>query len=75
MPDRCGGGIGQCFRCRQDCRLGCSVAVFIGNAGYKVGPLQNPGNDAAAVAEALEKLGFDEVILRRDLSFATLRSA
>jgi hypothetical protein len=52
------------------------VALVIGNAAYKIGPLQNPVNDATAVAEALErKLGFDKVILRKDLGFIAFREA
>jgi uncharacterized caspase-like protein len=47
----------------------------IGNAAYKVGPLQNPGNDAAAVAEALTRLGFDKVVLKRDLAYDGFRAA
>jgi uncharacterized caspase-like protein len=39
----------------------------IGNAAYKAGALENPGKDAKAVAETLEKLGFDKVVLKRDL--------
>lgn len=35
------------------------VALVIGNAGYKVNPLLNPGNDATDVAASLRKLGFD----------------
>jgi hypothetical protein len=51
-------------------RLGRRVALVIGNAAYLKWPrLENPGNDATAVAAALEKqLGFDKVILRRDLT-------
>jgi tetratricopeptide (TPR) repeat protein len=52
------------------------VALVIGNARYKVEPLRNPGNDAAAVAEALEKvLKFDKVIARQDLSLEGFRTA
>jgi tetratricopeptide (TPR) repeat protein len=51
------------------------VALVIGNASYKVGPLENPAKDAAAVAEALEKLGFDKVMLRRDLTLEGFRTA
>jgi hypothetical protein len=41
------------------------VALVIGNAEYRIGRLANPVNDAAAVAEALEKrLKFDKVLLR-----------
>jgi hypothetical protein len=44
------------------------VALVIGNASYKVGPLQNPIKDATAVADALaKKLAFDKVLLRTDL--------
>ena len=40
------------------------------------GPLQNPINDATAVAEALEKqLRFDKVILRKNLGFDGFRAA
>jgi uncharacterized caspase-like protein len=50
--------------------LGRRVALVIGNAAYLKWPrLENPGNDAVAVAAALEKqLGFDKVILKRDLT-------
>jgi len=52
------------------------VALVIGNADYKVGPLQNPVNDAAAVAEAFEKrLKFDKVILRKNLGAEAFRAA
>lgn len=34
------------------------VALVIGNAGYKTMPLSNPLNDARAVADALNRLGF-----------------
>jgi hypothetical protein len=51
------------------------VALVIGNADYKLGPLQNPVRDATAVAEAFEKrLGFDKVILRKNLTFNGFRS-
>ena len=51
------------------------VALVIGNSDYKAGPLQNPGNDASAVAEALTKLGFDKVILRQNLGIEGFRAA
>ena len=52
------------------------VALVIGNADYKVGPLQNPVNDATAVADTFEKrLGFDTVILRKNLSAEGFRTA
>ncbi len=33
-------------------------ALVIGNAGYRVAPLNNPLNDARAMADALQRLGF-----------------
>jgi Caspase domain len=48
----------------------------MGNGDYRVGPLQNPINDAAAVAEVFEKkLGFDKVNLRTNLSADGFRVA
>ncbi len=43
------------------------VALVMGNASYKNGALRNPVNDARAVAEQLEKLGF-KVLLRENLN-------
>jgi hypothetical protein len=52
------------------------VALVIGNADYKIGPLQNPIGDAGAVAEAFEKrLRFDKVIVGRNLSANEFRAA
>jgi uncharacterized caspase-like protein len=51
------------------------VALVIGNAAYKVGPLGNPVNDATAVAAALSKLGFDKVILKKNLGVDGFRAA
>ena len=52
------------------------VALVIGKADYKVGPLANPVNDAAAVAEAFEKqLKFDKVLLRTNLGAEAFRAA
>jgi formylglycine-generating enzyme required for sulfatase activity len=42
------------------------VALVIGNATYKQGPLRNPVNDANAMAGKLRSLGFD-VILKENL--------
>lgn len=42
------------------------VALVIGNAAYKSGPLVNPVNDARAMAGRLRSLGFD-VVLRENL--------
>jgi hypothetical protein len=56
--------------------LGRRVALVIGNAAYKIGPLQNPVNDAEAMAKALEKdLKFDKVILRKDVTGQSFRAA
>lgn len=41
------------------------AALVIGNGSYHNGPLRNPVNDARAVAEKLEKLGF-KVVLREN---------
>ncbi|WP_305988832.1 caspase family protein [Roseibium sp. MMSF_3544] len=47
------------------------VALVIGNGAYEnVAPLANPTNDASAIAESLERLGF-EVILGLDLDHRT----
>jgi uncharacterized caspase-like protein len=52
------------------------VALVIGNADYRIGPLSNPGNDAAAVATALQKqLKFDTVVLQRNLGADAFRTA
>jgi hypothetical protein len=51
------------------------VALVIGNAAYKLGPLQNPVNDASTVAAALEAMGFDKVILRTNLGVQAFRAA
>jgi carboxyl-terminal processing protease len=50
------------------------VALVIGNAGYRVGPLKNPVNDAQAVAGALRGLGF-EVALRENTSLRDMIEA
>jgi caspase domain-containing protein len=50
------------------------VALVIGNAAYKVGPLQNPVNDASAVAAAFKRLGFDKVILRQNVGVNDFRA-
>ena len=50
--------------------------LVVGNSKYRVGPLQNPGTDATAIAAALRNtLNFDKVILRRDLEAEGFRSA
>jgi uncharacterized caspase-like protein len=50
------------------------VALVIGNASYRELPLDNPLNDAADMAAALEQAGF-RVILRRDADARMMRQA
>ena len=40
------------------------VALVIGNSAYTRAPLQNPANDAEAMAKSLKSLGFDVIELR-----------
>jgi uncharacterized caspase-like protein len=50
------------------------VALLIGNAAYMwEGPLNNPTNDAADMADTLKRLGFD-VVEWHDLGVAQMRS-
>ncbi len=51
------------------------VALVVGNSDYKVGRLQNPVNDASAIAAALGGLGFDKVILKKNLGVQAFRAA
>jgi hypothetical protein len=51
------------------------VALVIGNSAYRIGPLQNPVNDASAVAAAFSRLGFDKVILKKNLGVQAFRAA
>jgi uncharacterized caspase-like protein len=56
--------------------LGRRVALVIGNAAYRLGPLQNPVNDAEAMARALRQdLKFDKVILKKDVTAEGFRAA
>ncbi|HWV43942.1 caspase family protein, partial [Pseudorhodoplanes sp.] len=49
------------------------VALVIGNGAYKsVAPLDNPGNDAADVSAAFDRLGF-EVLKVNDGTFDAMR--
>ena len=51
------------------------IALVIGNGDYKIAPhLDNPPNDARAIAESLRKLGF-EVVDGYDLDFYHMRKA
>jgi hypothetical protein len=49
------------------------IALVIGNASYKSGPLLNPVNDARAMADRLRTLGFD-VILHENLKVREIGS-
>lgn len=42
------------------------TALIIGNSAYETGPLRNPVNDAADMAQALRDLGFD-VVLKKNV--------
>lgn len=50
------------------------IALVVGNAAYREGPLRNSVNDAKAVAQALGRAGFN-VILREDADRATMYEA
>ena len=47
---------------------GPKMALVIGNSDYRVGPLENPRNDARLMARTLEELGF-VVTLAEDLTY------
>jgi uncharacterized caspase-like protein len=47
----------------------------MGNSNYQIGSLTNPSNDADAVAKAFAELGFDEVLLRKDLKTEGMKVA
>jgi PQQ-dependent catabolism-associated CXXCW motif protein len=49
------------------------IALVIGNSAYASGALRNPVNDARAMAQTLQDLGF-EVMLRENLGVGTFRS-
>jgi uncharacterized caspase-like protein len=52
------------------------VALVIGNSAYQnVARLANSANDAAAIADLLQKAGFDTVELNRDLTTAEIMRA
>ena len=50
------------------------VALVVGNSNYEFGPLKNPVNDAALIADTLRELGF-EVILEIDASQNRMKRA
>jgi len=55
-------------------RLGKRTALVIGNANYKVRPLNNPVNDSSDIARALRGSGFD-VIEVSNATLSQMRSA
>lgn len=50
------------------------LALVIGNGGYSIGPLDNPTNDAALMAETLRIAGF-EVTHHEDLGYRDMQRA
>ena len=50
------------------------VALIIGNSDYKSAPLENPANDAADLANALERQGF-KVLVRENVGERGLKEA
>ena len=50
------------------------IALIIGNSNYAFGPLKNPVNDAALMADTLRELGF-EIILEIDASQVRMKRA
>ena len=51
------------------------IALVVGNSAYRyVRTLDNPKNDAAAIAKALQELAFDEIVSAIDLSQKDLLS-
>ena len=63
------------FACLATASAERRVALVIGNAHYKIGPLQNPVNDAMGMASTLKRLRFDKVIFRRNLGIEGFRDA
>ena len=50
------------------------IALVIGNSAYSSGPLKNPVNDSADMAETLKRLGFD-VILKKNVAHRPMEEA
>ena len=52
------------------------VALVIANSDYEYAEkLENPGNDARAIADAFRRLDFDKVTLKENLNYRNLRLA
>jgi hypothetical protein len=50
------------------------VALVIGNSAYETSPLKNPVNDARAIAQTLQALGF-QVILKENINQVEMKRA
>ncbi len=50
------------------------TALVIGNSAYETGPLRNPANDAADMAQALKELGFN-VVLKKNVRHQEMEEA
>jgi uncharacterized caspase-like protein len=65
-----------CWLCCGSAHAEKRVALIIGNSAYKHVPrLQNPANDAGAVAGMFKRAGFDFVDSRLDLGIVDMRRA
>jgi hypothetical protein len=59
----------------QSTNLNQRVALVIGNADYKLGPLLNPVNDARAIANALKAANFDVIKYENISTMADMKKA
>jgi len=59
----------------QASNLNQRVALVIGNADYKLGPLLNPVNDARAIADALRAANFDVIKYENVRTIADMKKA
>jgi uncharacterized caspase-like protein len=50
------------------------LALLIGNASYRLDPLQNPVNDVRLVAQSLRAVGFEVMVLENASLELTLKS-
>jgi uncharacterized caspase-like protein len=59
----------------QAANLNQRVALVIGNADYKLGPLLNPVNDARAISDALRAANFDVIKYENIATMADMKKA
>jgi hypothetical protein len=59
----------------QTASLNQRVALVIGNADYKLGPLLNPVNDARSISDALRAAGFDVIKYENLATLADMKKA